>query len=139
MIRVMYKSRKNNKKVAQAMAKALGVEAESIDGAQEVKADLLFLGCAVLGGNARPEMERFVEGLDSGSVSRVALFSSNGYGTDQFAALREKLKAKGIEVEAGAFSCKGSAFIFKNMGKPAQEDLEAAKRFALSVRDGRRS
>ena len=34
MIRVMYKSRKNNKKVAQAMAKALGVEAESIDGAQ---------------------------------------------------------------------------------------------------------
>ena len=49
MIRVMYKSRKNNKKVAQAMAKALGVEAESIDGAQEVKADLLFLGCAVLG------------------------------------------------------------------------------------------
>ena len=44
MIRVMYKSRKNNKKVAQAMAKALGVEAESIDGAQEVKADLLFLG-----------------------------------------------------------------------------------------------
>ena len=86
MIRVMYKSRKNNKKVAQAMAKALGVEAESIDGAQEVKADLLFLGCAVLGGNARPEMERFVEGLDSGSVSRVALFSSNGYGTDQFAA-----------------------------------------------------
>ena len=84
-------------------------------------------------------MEQFVEGLDSGSVSRVALFSSNGYGTDQFAALREKLKAKGIEVEAGAFSCKGSAFIFKNMGKPDQEDLEAAKRFALSVRDGRRS
>lgn len=121
------------------MAKALGVEAESIDGAQEVKADLLFLGCAVLGGNARPEMERFVEGLDSGSVSRVALFSSNGYGTDQFAALREKLKAKGIEVEVGAFSCKGSAFIFKNIGKPDQEDLEAAKRFALSVRDGRRS
>ena len=30
-------------------------------------------------------------------------------------------------------------FIFKNMGKPDQEDLEAARRFALSVRDGRRS
>ncbi len=90
MIRVMYKSRKNNKKVAQAMAEALGIEAESIDGAKDVKADLLFLGCAILAGNIRPEMERFVEGLDSGSVSRVALFSSNGYGTDQFAALRKR-------------------------------------------------
>ena len=139
MIRVMYKSRKNNKKVAQAMAEALGIEAESIDGAKDVKADLLFLGCAILAGNIRTEMERFVEGLDSGSVSRVALFSSNGYGTDQFAALREKLKAKGIEVEDEAFSCKGSAFIFKNMGRLDQDDLEAAKRFALSVRDGRRS
>lgn len=48
MIRVMYKSRKNNKKVAQAMAEALGIEAESIDGAKDVKADLLFLGCAIL-------------------------------------------------------------------------------------------
>ena len=97
------------------MAKALGVEAESIDGAQEVKADLLFLGCAVLGGNARPEMERFVEGLDSGSVSRVALFSSNGYGTDQFAALREKLKAKGIEVEdAGVFLQRKRIYIQKH-------------------------
>ena len=47
----MYKSRKNNKKVAQAMAEALGIEAESIDGAKDVKADLLFLGCAILAGD----------------------------------------------------------------------------------------
>lgn len=133
MIRVMYKSRKNNKKVAQAMAKALGIEAESIDGARDVKADLLFLGCAILGGNARPEMEQFADGLDAGRVKKIVLFSSNGFGTDQFAALKERLKAKGIEVEDEVFSCQGSAFIFKNMGKPDKEDLEAAGKFALSM------
>jgi uncharacterized protein (DUF433 family) len=31
------------------------------------------------------------------------------------------------------FSCKGSAFIFKNFGHPDKKDIQAAKKFAKEV------
>ena len=129
-IKVMYKSKKNNKKVALAIAEELGVQAESIDGARDVQADILFLGSAILGGNVAPAVERFAEGLDKDKVKTVVLFSSNGFGTDQFGPLKEKLAAKGVKVYDSVFSCKGSAFFFKNRGKPGKEELSAARQFA---------
>ena len=45
MIEVIYKSKKNNKKIAKAIADELQVDAKNIKQVQDVKADILFLGC----------------------------------------------------------------------------------------------
>lgn len=132
-IQVVYKSKRNNKKLAEAIAQELHVKAQSIFGVTDVEADILFLGCAILGGNIPPEMEQFVEQLDASKVKQVALFTANGYGTDQYAPLKETLSAKGIAVAKEVFSCKGNAFIFINMGKPGREELQQAAEFAKRI------
>ena len=42
MIEVIYKSKKNNKKIAKAIADELQVDAKNIKQVQDVKADILF-------------------------------------------------------------------------------------------------
>lgn len=100
MIEVIYKSKKNNKKIAKAIADELQVDAKNIKQVQDVKADILF--------------------------------SANGFGTDQFTNVKAQLKEKGI-IYGPVFSCKGSAFIFKNFGHPDKKDIQAAKKFAKEV------
>lgn len=132
MIKVMYKSKKNNKKLAKAIGDQLQVTAIKIDQESDVRADILFLGCAILGDNVPVQITEFVERLDADKVKKVILFSANGFGTDQFAILKEQLKAKKILV-GPVFSCKGSAFIFKNWGRPNKTDLQLARDFAKKV------
>ena len=120
MIEVIYKSKKNNKKIAKAIADELQVDAKNIKQVQDVKADILFLGCPILGGNIPEQVTRFI------------LFSANGFGTDQFTNVKAQLKEKGI-IYGPVFSCKGSAFIFKNFGHPDKKDIQAAKKFAKEV------
>lgn len=137
VIRVFYKSKKNNKKVALAIAEEVGVTAESIESsgiqAAAVSADILFLGCAILGGNVPPEVDAFVEQLNKDNIQQIVLFSANGFGTDQFGPLREKLAAKGMNVAQEAFVCKGRGFVVINIGKPGAEELAAAKAFARKM------
>ena len=128
MIEVIYKSKKNNKKIADE----LQVDAKNIKQVQDVKADILFLGCPILGGNIPEQVTRFVAQLDANKVKKVILFSANGFGTDQFTNVKAQLKEKGI-IYGPVFSCKGSAFIFKNFGHPDKKDIQAAKKFAKEV------
>ena len=132
MIEVIYKSKKNNKKIAKAIADELQVDAKNIKQVQDVKADILFLGCPILGGNIPEQVTRFVAQLDANKVKKVILFSANGFGTDQFTNVKAQLKEKGI-IYGPVFSCKGSAFIFKNFGHPDKKDIQAAKQFAKEV------
>lgn len=132
IIKVMYKSKKNNKKLAKAIAEQLQVKAESIKQNQSITADILFLGCPILGGNVPVPVMQFVEKLDAQKVKKVILFSANGYGTDQFAQLKEQIRNKGILL-GPVFSCQGRAFIFMNRGRPNQHDLQNARAFAQKV------
>lgn len=136
MIQVVYKSRKNNKKLALAISDELKVPARPISKFDNKQTEVLFLGCAILGGTVSPKVEQFVETLDSSIVKKIVLFSANGFGTDQFKALKKKISEKGIEVSDDVFSCKGSAFIFKNMKHPNQDDIKAVKEFARKVVTG---
>ena len=74
MIEVIYKSKKNNKKIAKAIADELQVDAKNIKQVQDVKADILFLGCPILGGNIPEQVTRFVAQLDANKVKKVILF-----------------------------------------------------------------
>ena len=70
---------------------------------KDVKADILFLGCPIIGGNIPEQVTRFVAQLDANKVKKVILFSANGFGTDQFTNVKAQLKEKGNNLWTGVF------------------------------------
>jgi flavodoxin len=132
-IRVIYASQTGNtKKVALAIASALGVEAESVaSAAAPIEAELLFLGGAVYATHdhgLRPELAAFVAALDPARTGKTALFCT-GFEERAPGILRGLLARRGIRVAEPAFFCKGRFLLF-NMGHPDAVDLEAAGDFA---------
>ena len=125
----------NTKKVASAIARAAGCEAEPVAGtAVSEPVDVLFLGAAVHGGAVDPSVSAFIAGLDPTLVSRVALFStgfeeSRGKATD---IMRDLLTSRGISVADACYFCKGR-FVLFNRTHPDAADLKAAEEFARSI------
>ena len=94
MIEVIYKSKKNNKKIAKAIADELQVDAKNIKQVQDVKADILFLGCPILGGNIPEQVTRFVAQLDANKVKKVILFSATVLEQINLLMLKHSLKKR---------------------------------------------
>lgn len=132
-IKVIYKSKKNTKKVAEAIAKDLKVEACSIDKVSGIdKTDILFLGCGIYAGNVPPQMNGFVDKINSDNVKKVVLFTTSGIGKNQTDNLVELLKSKKINVETEIFSGLGK-FLFKNRKQPDENTLNEAIAFAHNI------
>jgi flavodoxin len=133
--RVFYVSQTGNtEKVAEAMARALGCEAEVMagDGAKVV-ADTVFLGAAVYATfdhGVKPEVKAFLEGLDPAKVGKVALFCT-GFSTAAVDSMRAALERRRIKLHPESFYCKGKLFVLFNAGHPDRADLAAAAEFAL--------
>jgi len=125
----------NTRKVALAMAEALGVEARQVTAkGSAVEAGLLFLGGAVYGSydhDLHPSLKAFIASLDPSKVGRVALFKT-GFETDALLRMGALLKRRGIEVETRTFACPGRFLLFM-LGHPNRADLEEAADFAKSV------
>ncbi|WOC32669.1 MULTISPECIES: flavodoxin family protein [Caproicibacterium] len=137
-VQVLYQSRKNTKKAAEAIAQALGVSAQGIQQADfSQKTDLLFLGFGIYAGHPPRELTAFLSRLTPEQVSRVALFTTSASGNDQTGAVRGQLTAQGVPVAEKAFCGRGS-FLFMNKDEPSAETLAAARAFALdAVRDAK--
>jgi flavodoxin len=134
-IRVLYHSTTGNtKKVAEAIAKSLGVKAEPIRSAAPVSdADVLFLGDGVYGGTVHKETRQFIETLTPEKVKKAAVFSTYGGQDKSVGVLLELLKARGIRVSERTFSCRGKAWYFFNRKHPTDRELEEAGEFAKRV------
>jgi flavodoxin len=128
----------NTKKVAIAIARAVGTEARGIDRDEDViSADLIFLGGAVYGSydhDLHPDLKGFIARLDPAKVGRVALFKT-GFETDAIPRMRRLLASRGIEVVAESFACKGRFFLFM-LGHPDSADLGRAADFARALMAG---
>ncbi|MDC7235654.1 MAG: flavodoxin domain-containing protein, partial [Spirochaetales bacterium] len=75
-IAVRYYSKSGNtRKVAEVIAKALGVDALSIDEGLPKDVDLLFLGSSVYAGGVDKKVKDFINELD-GSVKEIVNFST---------------------------------------------------------------
>ncbi|MBC8570334.1 flavodoxin domain-containing protein [Zongyangia hominis] len=128
------------KKVANAMAEALGTRALPAKEAGQVEADLLLLGSGVYGGNLSPDIEAFARSLDPGRCKKAALFTTSVTGAAASGPLRQILEEKGIPVLEEEFSCLGRFLLVCRMGHPNSEELSAAAAFAkacaASLSDG---
>lgn len=132
--KVVYASKTGNtKKVANAMAAALGVEACPIDAFDANDAcDLLFLGGALYGGELSPEMKSLIDRLDPKSVARVAVFCTSIMGEKANDLMKGLLGARGISVVSETFSCRGK-FLWMNRKSPNADELKRAGEYASRV------
>ena len=133
MHQVLYYSKGGHtRKVAEAIAGAVGAKATEVSGASiDPKADVIFLGSGCYGGKPGPDMARFIESTDFRGRA-VAVFGTSGGGIGNEAkAMAEALKGKGANVR-GSYYCKGK-FLLWSRGHPDAADLEAAGEFAREM------
>lgn len=133
-VAVVYSSKTGHtKKIAEAMAKELGVEAKSIlDKPVLSNIDLLFIGTGIYAGKIAPEMYSFLESFDSTKVKNAVIFSTAMSPNNQTAALRDLLSRRGVAVKQEEFICKGK-FLFFNTKHPDDQDVKNAVEFARKL------
>lgn len=121
----------NTKRLAEAVAGALGVEALPVSEPVAEPVDLLFLGNSYYAFNIDPEVRDFIKSLDREKVGKIVNFGSAA----MLKSTRKKVKAEadkvGIPTDEREFHCRGE---FKGIhkGRPNEDDVKAAADFARS-------
>ena len=119
----------NTRRLAQAIADALGVEALDLSHTIDEKVDILFLGNSYYAFTIDPEVRDFVRSLDPDKVGRIVNFGSAAMLNSTYKKVKAEADKVGIPMDEREFHCKGE---FKGIhkGKPDEEDLKNAADFA---------
>ena len=131
---LFYSKGGNTRKLADAIARELGVKATDIKTASilDPAADIIFLGSGCYGSKPGEEMMKFIEKNDF-SGRKVAVFGTSGGNAGmEVDLMAAALKHKGATV-LGSYHCKGKAFLLFSTGHPNQEDLDGARKFAREM------
>lgn len=128
-IAVRYYSRSGNtKKLAEAIAKAVGVDARTTAEPLTENVDILFLGSSVYAGGVDDSVKKFIRGLDK-KVGKVVNFSTAALVRSTYKQVEKLLAEKNIPLAKEEFYCRGS-FTILHTGRPNAEDCSAAAEFA---------
>ncbi len=121
----------NTKKLAEAVAKAAGIEAKAVSEPLDGDTDILFLGSAPYGFDVDEEVKKFISGLNV-KVGRVVNFSTSAVVRSTRKYLEKPLAEKGIPLSREEFACRGS-FMMLHKGRPNDNDLKAAAEFVKKI------
>lgn len=131
-IAVRYYSRSGNtKKIAEAIAGAVGAEAKTISEPLTEDVDILFLGSAPYAFNVDDEVKNFIGNINV-SVGKVINFSTAAVISSTRKYVEKLLAEKNIPVAKEEFSCRGT-FAMLHKGKPDENDCKAAADFARKI------
>ena len=119
----------NTKKLADAIAETLGVEALPLSEPVTEPVDILFLGNSYYAFNIDPEVRDFVNSLDKEKVGKIANFGSAAMLNSTYKKIKAEADKVGIPMDSREFHCRGQ-FKGVHKGRPNEEDLAAAKKFA---------
>ena len=119
----------NTKRLAEAIAKELGVEALPLSEGVKDAVDVLFLGNSYYAFNIDPEVKRFVASLDKEKVGKIVNFGSAAMLNSTYKRVKAEADKVGIDMDDSEFHCRGE---FKGIhkGRPHESDLKAAAEFA---------
>jgi len=130
---LFYSKGGNTRKLADAIARELGVKATDIKTASiDPAADIIFLGSRCYGSKPREEMMKFIEKNDFSGWKLAVFGTSGGNAGTEVDLMVASLKHKGATV-LGSYHCKGKAFLLFSTGHPNQEDLNGARKFAREM------
>ena len=122
----------HTKRLAEAVAEAVGAEALPISSPVDEPVDILFLGNSYYAFNIDPEVRDFVRSLDKNKVGRIINFGSAAMLNSTWKKVKAEADKAGIAMDEREFHCRGE---FKGIhkGRPNAEDLRAAAEFARAV------
>ena len=122
----------NTKRLAEAVANAVGVEALPISEPVAEPVDILFLGNSYYAFSIDPEVREFVASLDKKKVGKIVNFGSAAMLNSTFKKVKAEADKVGITMDEREFHCKGE---FKGLhkGRPNEDDLSAAAEFAKAI------
>ena len=123
----------NTRRLAEAVAKELGVEALPISTPVSEKVDILFLGNSYYAFSIDPEVRDFVASLDKEKVGRIVNFGSAALLNSTYKKVKAEADKVGIPMDPKEFHCRGE-FKGVHKGKPDAEDLKAAAAFAAQFK-----
>ena len=125
----------NTKKLAEAVADAVGVQALPLSAPITEPVDILFLGNSYYAFTIDPEVRDFVRSLDSSKVGRIVNFGSAAMLNSTYKKVKAEADKVGVPMDQREFHCKGE---FKGLhkGRPNREDLNAAAEFARKIMEG---
>jgi flavodoxin len=129
---VYFSATGNTRKVAEAIADELGVEAKNIKTVDTVAKDaFIFLGSGYYGAVLVKPIANFIE-RNRLQGRKIALFGTSGFGWEKELSIMEKqISNKGVEV-VGRFNCFGR-FAAVKMGHPTPDELDHARSFARTI------
>ena len=122
----------NTKRLAEAVAKAVGTEALPISSPVTEPVDILFLGNSYYAFSIDPEVRDFVRSLSKEKVGRIVNFGSAAMLNSTWKKVKAEADKAGIAMDEREFHCKGE---FKGLhkGRPNEEDMKAAAEFAGKI------
>ncbi len=126
----------NTKRLAEAVAEAVGAEALPLSSPVEEPVDILFLGNSYYAFNIDPEVRNFIRGLDKSKVGCIVNFGSAAMLNSTYKKVKAEADKAGIPMEEKEFHCKGE-FMGLHKGRPNKEDLKAAAEFAKAIIAGK--
>lgn len=122
----------NTKRLAEAIAAAVGAEALPISTPVAEPVDILFLGNSYYAFTIDPEVRSFLQTLDKGKVGRIVNFGSAAMLNSTWKKVKAEADKRGIPMNHREFHCKGE-FKGVHKGRPNDEDLKAAAAFAKRI------
>jgi len=134
--RVHYVSKKGSAEmVAEAIAREMKVVKEPLLPAyMPENVALMFLGCE--GTKADKTTMEFINSLNKSRVANAALFCCNGKKSDAaIQQMKAALEARGINVLAKTFVCNGKGGLFAGGKQPSEQELDAARKFAVECEE----
>ena len=122
----------NTKKLAEAIASAVGAQALPLSAPVDEPVDVLFLGNSYYAFSIDPEVRSFVRSLDRSKVGRIVNFGSAAMLNSTWKKVKAEAEQAGIAMDEREFHCKGE---FKGLhkGRPNGDDLKAAADFATAI------
>ena len=126
----------NTKRLAEAVAEAVGVEALPISAPVEEPVDVLFLGNSYYAFTIDPEVRAFVRSLTKDKVGCIVNFGSAAMLNSTYKKVKAEADKVGVPMDEREFHCRGE---FKGLhkGRPNADDEAAAAAFAKSFLDQR--
>ena len=122
----------NTKRLAEAVAEAVGAEALPLGAPIEEPVDILFLGNSYYAFSIDPEVRDFVRSLSGSRVGRIVNFGSAAMLNSTYKKVNAEADKVGVPMDEREFHCKGE-FKGVHKGRPNEEDLKAAAAFAKSI------
>ena len=123
----------NTKRLAEAIAEELGIEALPLSAPITEAVDILFLGNSYYAFTIDPEVRSFIASLSKDKVGKIVNFGSAALLNSTWKKVKAEAEKVGIPMDEKEFHCKGE-FKMLHKGKPDANDLRAAREFAASCK-----